>query len=118
MAEGVAGSAPMGPGIAPRAVADPIPSSVGDPIPAAPSSGTTAVVGRLPDTGAAADFPGHNVLNIDPWNIPKNDAWVQGHIDQGHDVYMASPLNDANLSDAANNRPTVMARHPGQFIDA
>jgi hypothetical protein len=45
--------------------------------------------------------------------MEKNDAWVQGIIDEGRDVYMASPTRD-NLTDELGD-PTVFSRELDQL---
>jgi RHS repeat-associated protein len=79
---------------------------------------STAVIGRLPDTGAARDWPGHEVLNVQDWTLAKNDQWVQSVIDRKMDVYVSSNPTWDNLWDAENDRPTVFARELDQFINA
>jgi RHS repeat-associated protein len=81
-------------------------------------SDDVVVIGRRPDTSIAEEWPGHNVLNDPNWSIDLNDAWVAEAINQGRDVYVASPTTADNLWDAANNRPTVFSREIQQFLDA
>ena len=56
-----------------------------------------AVIGRIPDTAVAKEWPGHEVLDIPDWKIEKNDAWVQSVIERRMDVYIASPEVPENL---------------------
>ena len=58
------------------------------------------------------------VLNIPDRTQAKNDAWVQGIIDQGASVYVASPQTETNLWDFANNRETIFARELNQLRNA
>ena len=63
-----------------------------------PTDGTP-VLGKIPDTEIAEDWPDHAVLNIRFWSPEKNDAWIQSIIDQRGRLYLASPLTRANLTD-------------------
>jgi hypothetical protein len=76
------------------------------------------VIGRQWDTAVAKDWPGHDVLDIPKWSIAKNHAWVDGVIERGQKVYIASPECKANLWDAVNNRSTVFGREPSPFFGA
>ena len=58
------------------------------------------------------------MLDIPKWSIAKNDSWVNGFIQRGQRVYIASPETKANLWDAVNNRSTKFCRELQQFFDA
>ena len=47
-----------------------------------------------------------------------NDAWVQGGIDGKKKFYLGSSETPANLWDAKNKRPTVLAREIQQLRNA
>lgn len=76
------------------------------------------VIGRRPDTSVAGEWDGHTILDVDDWSIDLNDAWVSEAINQGRDVYVASPTTQSNLWDAAAGRETVFGREIQQFLDA
>jgi hypothetical protein len=78
----------------------------------------TPVIGRLPDTMYAGQWPGHTYLQVEEWSLAKNDAWIQTVIDGGGSVYVASSLegNGADWEEAG--RPTVLAREVRQLLQA
>ena len=76
------------------------------------------VLGRQVDTAVAKDWQGHSVLDIPDWTLQKNDAFVQGIIDQKGTVYLGSPQTQATLWDAVNDRQTVFARELEQLRNA
>ncbi len=70
-------------------------------------NGPIAVIGRRPDTKAALDWEGHDVLNMPDklWREEINDTWVQNIIDNRRDVYLASdpiPKNRLNKAGLPN----------------
>ena len=77
----------------------------------------TPVLGRLPDTEVAKDWPGHSVLDDPYWTPERNDGWIQSIIDQRGEPYLASP-EDGNLWDYAYDRPTVYGRELDQLRGA
>ena len=81
-----------------------------------PADGTP-VLGRLDDTKVARDWPSHDVLNLQTWNIDKNREWIQSIIDQRGTVYVASPTK-GNMWNAARNEPTVFAQELQQLKEA
>jgi hypothetical protein len=66
------------------------------------------VLGRLPDTEVAKDWPGHAVLDLEDWNPAKNKDWIQSIIDQRSPVYIGSP-REGNMWDPRRKAPTVFA---------
>lgn len=54
------------------------------------------VIGRLPDTEVAKNWPGHDVLDIKDWTKEKNMKWVDEGIKNKQTFYLASPL-EGNL---------------------
>ena len=66
------------------------------------------VLGRLPDTGVAKDWPGHAVLDIDDWTPVKNEEWIKSIIDQRGPVYIGSPRK-GNMWDYDRDGPTMFA---------
>jgi RHS repeat-associated protein len=82
-----------------------------------PKPGNIAVIGRLPDTAVAKDWPGHDVMDLPRWNLAKNDAWMNEVIKNRQDVYVASPTPE-NLWNAEEGRPTVTARELKMLTDA
>lgn len=81
-------------------------------------SDDVVVIGRRPDTAVAGEWDGHTILDVDDWSIDLNDAWVAEAINQGRDVYVASPTTQTNLWDNAADRSTVFGRELQQFLDA
>ncbi|GKQ34171.1 hypothetical protein ALMP_07220 [Streptomyces sp. A012304] len=51
------------------------------------------MIGSREDTLAAADWPGHEVLNMPrgAWTSAQNDKWVEGIIGKQQTVYVATP---------------------------
>ena len=90
-------------------------SSAGDAVDGPVASKPIAVIGRLPDTAVAADWPGHEVLDIPNWTPEKNDAWVQSVIDRGLDVYVGSNPTPDNLFDTVAGRQRPFGRELDQF---
>ena len=78
------------------------------------------VIGRQWDTAVAKDWPGHEVLSIDNWNLEKNDAWVAAGIEAGQNFYVASPRrgNLVQSSGPYAGVPTVFARELEQLLAA
>ncbi len=64
-------------------------------------NGPIAVIGRRPDTGAATDWEGHDVLNVPDklYSRELNDTWVQKIVTERRDVYLASDPTPGNLFD-------------------
>jgi len=79
---------------------------------------TIAVIGRLPDTAVAKNWPGYEVLDLPEWTIARNDQWVQSVIDRKMPVYVGSNPSWGNVWDAAAGRTTVFGRELGQFTSA
>ncbi|MGH3850163.1 MAG: hypothetical protein ACRDRT_10735 [Pseudonocardiaceae bacterium] len=52
------------------------------------------------------------------WSLDENDAWIQGHIDNGDPFYPASPETPDNLWDYNNDRQTVFGRERAQIQNA
>ncbi len=74
-----------------------------------------AVIGRLPDTAVAANWPGHEILDIPDWTPEKNDEWDQSVIDRGLDVYVASNPTPENLFDTVAGRQRPFGRELDHF---
>jgi uncharacterized protein YukE len=81
-----------------------------------PADGTP-VLGRLDDTKVARDWPDHDVLNLQTWNIDKNREWIQSIIDQRGTVYVASPTK-GNMWNPVRGEPTVFAQELQQLKEA
>jgi hypothetical protein len=79
-------------------------------------SDSVAVIGRLPDTAVAQDWPGYEVLDSPNWSQNVNDEWVSSVAKRGMDVYTASPTTPENLFDVATNKPTIFAGELSQFL--
>jgi hypothetical protein len=77
----------------------------------------TPVLGRLPDTSVARDWPGHEVLNLEPWSFERNRQWIQSIVEQRGTAYVGSP-EEGNLWNVARNEPTVFARELQWLEDA
>jgi len=78
----------------------------------------TPVIGSLPDTKFAGQWPGHTYLELgDRWSLAKNDAYIQTIIDGGSPVYVATPLDGSGWHQEAE-RPTVLAREIRQLLQA
>jgi len=75
------------------------------------------VIGRLPDTGIGGDWPGYRKLEVAPWKLWKNDAWIQSIIDQRGTVYVGTPTEGAYWN-AARREPSVFAREIQQLLQA
>ena len=73
------------------------------------------VIGRQVDTAVAKNWTGHNVLDIQNWTIPRNDAFMQSVIQNKQKVYLGTPQTRATLWDAKNARPTVFSRELDQL---
>jgi len=73
------------------------------------------VLGRQVDTAVAKNWPGHKMLDIQNWTIPRNDAFMQSVIQNKQKVYLGSPQTRSTLWDAKNNRSTVFARELDQL---
>ena len=86
-------------------------------------SKTIAVLGRRDDINVARSFSGHEVLSLNrfgktPWRIWRNDEWVQGIINKGQRVYLASPITDETLFDPlAGYDQTIFAREVNQLLE-
>jgi len=88
---------------------------------------TIAVIGRRDDINVARSFSGYEVLSLNkngatPWRWWRNDEWVQGIIDKGQRVYLASPINDVNLFDPLSDPEnkygeTLFAREMNQLLE-
>jgi RHS repeat-associated protein len=76
------------------------------------------VIGRRWDTAVAIHWPGHKILDIKDWSIPKNDEWIQNIMDKKASVYLGSPTTADNLTHAISNEPTVFARELEQLTAA
>ena len=76
------------------------------------------VIGRQPDTKAAADWAGHKVLSIDNWTPELNDSFISAAIKNNQSFYLASPINYNSLWNAARNSQTIYARELGQIYKA
>jgi hypothetical protein len=63
------------------------------------------VLGRLPDTQVAREWPGHAVLDLPKWDLDKNREWIQSIADQRAPVYIGSPV-EGNLVNKLGE-PTV-----------
>ncbi|MFD9398220.1 RHS repeat-associated core domain-containing protein [Streptomyces sp. NPDC060011] len=81
-----------------------------------PSQGTP-VIGRLPDTSVGGEWTGYTKLTANPWNLAKNDAWVQTIIDQRGTVYVGSPTGGTYWN-TGRQEPSVFAREVQQFLQA
>jgi uncharacterized protein YukE len=81
-----------------------------------PADGTP-VLGRIDDTKVARDWPDHDVLNLQTWNIDKNREWIQSIVDQRGTVYLGSPI-EGNMWNYARNEPTVFAQELKQLQEA
>lgn len=66
------------------------------------------VLGRLPDTQVAKEWPDHAVLDLDDWTPVKNEEWIKSIIDQRGPVYVGSPTK-GNLWDYDRDGPTMFA---------
>ncbi|MGW2722394.1 RHS repeat-associated core domain-containing protein [Streptomyces sp. NPDC001492] len=81
-----------------------------------PSQGIP-VIGRLPDTAVGGQWPGYAKLVADPWNLAKNDAWIQTIINQRGTVYVASPTKGTYWN-TERQEPSVLAREIQQLLQA
>lgn len=77
----------------------------------------TPVIGNLPDTMFAGQWPGNTYLDLEAWSLEKNDAYIQTIIDGRGSVYVATPLDDSGWETEAE-RPTVFAREIRQLLQA
>lgn len=75
------------------------------------------VLGRLPDTEVAKDWPGHAVLSLDEWTPAKNKEWIQSIADQKAPVYIGSP-EKGNMWNAVRKQPSVFADELGWLREA
>ncbi len=82
--------------------------------------GDIVVIGRIPDTKVAAEWPGHVVLNDPGWDMVMNDAFIARTIEEGRTAYLASPIegNLIQTSGELAGEPTVLARELQQLADA
>ncbi len=48
------------------------------------------VIGHLPDTDVAKNWPGHNVLDIPHWSWEKNVQWLEDAVKRGDEIYIAT----------------------------
>jgi len=83
-----------------------------------PSQGIP-VIGRIPDKAVISGYPGFVRIEetVRRWNMAKNDAWIQSIIDQGAEVYVASPT-EGNYWNAVRGEPTVFAREVQQLLQS
>lgn len=83
-----------------------------------------SVIGRLPDSTVAKDWPGHDIRGstLDPklWTPAVNDAWVQGGIDRGATFYLATNPGGSAFNNPPGSRfpTTVYKREYDQLIAA
>jgi RHS repeat-associated protein len=84
------------------------------------NAGDIVVLGRQVDTNVAKNWSGHAVLDLpaDEWSIAVNDKFVEAVVRQRRRVYLASPINAANVFDPVAGRSTVFGRELDQFLDA
>ena len=78
------------------------------------------VLGRQADTAVAKGWDGHVVLDTPNWSLGLNDAFIQGAIDQGRTIYLASPTT-GNLVQTAGQfagQPTIYARELNMLREA
>jgi hypothetical protein len=78
------------------------------------------VLGRQVDTAVAKGWDGHVVLDTPKWSLELNDAFIQGAIDQGRTIYLASPTT-GNLVQTAGQfagQPTIYARELNMLREA
>jgi RHS repeat-associated protein len=85
------------------------------------------VIGRWPDTKAALEWPGHEVLNLPGaneaphspvwWDMEVNERWVADGIAKGQVFYCASPEEGNMISTSARRagQPTVFAQEIAQL---
>lgn len=52
-----------------------------------------------------------------PWNLAKNDAWIQTIIDQGGKVYVGTPRKGTYWN-KVRREPSVFAREVQQLLQA
>jgi hypothetical protein len=78
------------------------------------------VLGRQADTAVAKGWDGHVVLDTPNWSLELNDAFIQGAIDQGRKIYLASPTtgNLVQTTGQFAGQPTVFARELNMLRDA
>jgi hypothetical protein len=74
------------------------------------------VLGRLPDTAVAKDWPGHAVLQLPKWDLEKNREWIQSIADQRAPVYVGSRI-EGNMVNKLGE-PTVFKQEIDWLIDA
>ena len=60
------------------------------------ASDDIVVLGRLPDTAAFRNRPGHVILDTPRWSLSLNDDFIAGAIADRRTIYLASPL-EGNL---------------------
>jgi len=78
------------------------------------------VLGRQADTAIAKGWDGHVVLDTPNWSLELNDAFIQGAIDQGRTIYLASPTT-GNLVQTAGQfagQPAIYARELNMLREA
>jgi hypothetical protein len=70
------------------------------------------VIGRQADTAVAASWEGHVVLDTPKWSLQLNDEFIQGAIEQGRKIYLASPTtgNLVQRTGQFAGQPTIFAR--------
>jgi len=82
--------------------------------------GDEVVIGRLPDTAVARDWPGHVVLQTDDWTPQLNRDFIQAAIDYQRPVYIGSPIEGNMIQEAGEyaGRPTIFAEELEQLREA
>ena len=70
------------------------------------------VLGRLTDTMPLLGTPGRTVLSADDWSPELNDAFVEQLIEEGREVFLASPVQGNLIQEAGPfaGQPTIFAR--------
>ncbi len=81
-----------------------------------PSQGIP-VIGRLPDTSVGGEWPGYRKLIANPWNLDKNDAWIQSIINHRGTVYVGTPTSGTYWN-KDRVEPSVFAREIQQLLQA
>lgn len=82
--------------------------------------GDVVVLGRLPDTAVAKGWDGHVVLSVPKgtkWSPELNDEFIEGAIQEGRRVYLASPTkgNLVQTSGRFAGQETIYARELRQL---
>ncbi|MCI0628434.1 MAG: RHS repeat-associated core domain-containing protein, partial [Acidobacteria bacterium] len=70
------------------------------------------VIGRLPDTAVAKNWPGHKILDVAEYSEEINDKWVKEAVENRETIYIGSPLTKDNLTG------TPFGREFRQFLEA